>query len=122
MNPKLFAILISIVIFLYVVELIRRQKMTFKYSMLWFGGCLFVLTLTFHDHLIDRLSHLAGFTLPSNFVFFLLLVFFIALSLSLTVYINEQNIRTETLAQSIAALQYEIQKLKKAAAQRREKD
>jgi len=46
------------------------------------------------------------------FVFFLLLMFFICLSLLLTLYVNEQNSRTETLAQQVAILDHHVRKLR----------
>ena len=111
MQPKTFAIVMSVVIFLVVIELIRRQKMTFKYSIFWLVTCVVVLFFSFFDGLLAQLATLAGFTLPSNFVFFLLLVFFIMLSLLLTTYINEQNSKTESLAQQLAILDRRLQKL-----------
>lgn len=111
MHAKVFAIVSSITILLFVIELIRRQKMTFKYSVVWLSTCLLALYLSLLDQPIQTLSKLAGFALPSNFIFFLLLCFVTLLSLLLTIYVNEQNSRSEILAQSIAALEYKIKKL-----------
>jgi len=113
MEAKYFAIGISILLFLFVLELIRRQKMTFKYSLSWLSGSAVVLFFAFNDEILTRVSNLAGFRLPSNFVFFLLLAFFAALSLLLTIYINEQNNRSETLAQAVGILDYKVRKLQK---------
>jgi hypothetical protein len=111
MNAKIFAISSSILILFFVIELIRRQKMTFKYSISWLGISLLALAFAVYDPLLSRLSALAGFELPSNFVFFLFLVFFTLLSLLSTLYINEQNSRTEALAQSLALLEYQFKEL-----------
>lgn len=108
MYPKIFTILLSTLIFLIVIDAIRRQKMTFKYSIFWMGNCLLALLLAINDKILVRLSELAGFSLPSNFIFFLLLVFFIGLSFLLTLYVNEQNTRTETLAQALALLEHKF--------------
>jgi hypothetical protein len=113
MPVKTFAILISVLILLSVVELIRRQKMTFKYSMFWLGMCLTVLFFAFNETLLKDISAFAGFELLSNFIFFLLLVFFIFLSLLLTIYINEQNSRSEILAQSIALIEHKLRQAEK---------
>jgi len=113
MQVKTSVILISLAIFLLVVDLIRRQKITFRYSLFWLFTCSVALILGSSPRLLDRLANLAGFTLPSNFVFFLLLSFFIILSLLLTLYINEQNSRTEILAQKIAILQQKLGELEK---------
>jgi len=108
MQAKYFVILTALAIFTYVIELIRRQKMTFRYSFFWLSTCLVALVFGIWDNLLGKLSRLAGFTLPSNFVFFLLLAFFILMSLMLTLYINEQNSRTETLAQRMALLEQKL--------------
>ncbi len=111
MDARLFALLTAFVILFFVLNLIRQQKMTFKYSLIWLGTSAAVFLLATFDQILLTLSKWAGFTLTSNFVFFLLFVFFTLLSLFLTIYINEQNSRTESLAQSIAKLQYQILKL-----------
>ncbi|MBI3306472.1 MAG: DUF2304 domain-containing protein [Candidatus Omnitrophica bacterium] len=108
MHPKIFTILLAAVIFMIVIDAIRRQKMTFKYSIFWMSNCLLALVLSINDRILVRLSELAGFSLPSNFIFFLLLVFFIVLSFLLTIYVNEQNTRTENLAQAMALLEHKF--------------
>lgn len=119
MHAKLFAATMAVVVFLFIVELIRRQKMTFKYSLFWLGTSFLVLVLAFNENLLGRLSELAGFSLPSNFVFFLVMLFFIFLSLALTIYVNEQNIRTDTLAQHLALLELEFKKFQQQSVQRK---
>lgn len=111
MKAETFAIFIAIAIFVFVVDLIRRQKMSFKYSMFWLGSSLAVMFFAVYHQLLAKIAHLLGFTLPSNFIFFLMLVFFILLSLLLTIYVNEQNSRSEALAQTIAMLEYKMNRL-----------
>ena len=113
MQAKTFTILTSTLILLFVIELIRRQKMTFKYSTLWLGICGSVVFFSVNDRLLKKISQFAGFELLSNFVFFLLLVFFIFVCLLLTIYANEQNNRSETLTQSVGILEYKIKELEK---------
>ena len=111
MPVKTFTTLISIVIFIFVIELIRRQKMTFKYSMFWLAACGTALFLTYNDFLLKKLTQITGFELTSNFIFFLLLVFFIFLSLRLTIYINEQSNRSDLLAQTVGILEHKLKHL-----------
>jgi hypothetical protein len=113
MHPKTFAFLMTFVILLLVIDLIRRQKMTFKYALVWLASSALVLLFTIQDHWLTHLAHAAGFTLPSNFVYFLLLIFVIFFSLFLTIRINEQNSRSEALAQAVAKLDHRIKKLEK---------
>lgn len=113
MQAQTFAIFVSFLIFAFVIDCIRRQKMTFKYSTFWLGASAVVFFLALNKNFLEKISKLAGFTLPSNFIFFLLLSFFVFLSLLLTIYINEQNSRTENLAQAMGALEYKFKKLEK---------
>jgi hypothetical protein len=113
MQPKTFAIIMACIILILVIDLIRRQKMTFKYALTWLVLSAVVLFLTIKDSWLINLAQWAGFALPSNFIFFLLLVFVIFFSLLLTLHINEQNSRAESLAQAIAKLDYRLKKFEK---------
>ena len=113
MHSKIFALIMATLILILVVDRIRRQKMTFKYALAWLVSSFLVLFFTIQDDWLRQLSHWAGFALPSNFIFFLLLIFVIFFSLLLTIHINEQNSRTESLAQAIAKLDYRLKKLEK---------
>ena len=113
MHPKTFAFIMTFIILLLVIDLIRRQKMTFKYALAWLASSALVLFFTIQDHWLNKLAKWAGFALPSNFIFFLLLIFVIFFSLLLTIHINEQNSRSESMAQAIAKLDYRLKKLEK---------
>ena len=113
MHPKFFALVMASLILVSVLNQIRRQKMTFKYALAWLVSSALVLFFTIQDGWLMGLAQWAGFALPSNFIFFLLLIFVIFFSLLLTIHINEQNSRTESLAQAIAKLDYRLKKCEK---------
>lgn len=122
MNAKSFAIIVSCLIVLFIIELIRRQKMTFKYSLFWLSASLLTLFFASYDRLLGKLASMAGFQLVSNFVFFLFLAFVCVLCLFLTVYINEENSRTESLAQSLGILDMKVKKLQQELDKVRDKN
>ena len=111
MNAKYFAIACALVILVMIVELIRREKLDFKYSLAWFFAGIVVLFLAVYDKLLSQMAHLAGFTLLSNFIFFLTMLFVIFLSLRHSLYASQQNRRSEILAQNLAVLEYRLQQL-----------
>ena len=113
MQAKTFALVMTTLILLFVINLIRRQKMSFKYALVWLLSSSLTILFSIKDTWLQAIAKWAGFTLPSNFVFFLLLIFVILFSLLLTLYINEQNSRTEALAQAIAKLDYRLKKIEK---------
>ena len=111
MGIKSLTVSISAAIFLTVVELVRREKLTFKYAFGWLMLSLAALFLAVFDHLIFKVSRSLGFELPSNFIFFTLLVFFVFLSLFLTLFLCQQNNRNDKIAQKIGILEFEIERL-----------
>jgi hypothetical protein len=102
-----------VAIFLFVIDLVRRRRLTFKYAVAWLlvsGGAIF---FAFFYRLLFALAALLGFELPSNFIFFALFCVFVFLSLLLTVFLCQQNSRNDVMAQKIALLEFELKELKK---------
>lgn len=112
MNSKMFALLIGFIVLLMVIELVRRDKLTFKYALGWIGVCLGAMFFIIFDKLLFKIAFWFGFELPSNFVFFVILSGFIFLSLLLTTFLCQQNSRNDLMAQKIGMLELEIKKLR----------
>lgn len=113
---KLLAIVISVVIFFFVIELIRRKKLTFKYAVSWLAASLVGLIVAIFDNMLFTIARSIGFALPSNFIFFLVSIILILLSLILTVYLCQQTNRIELIAQKVAIIEEELSRLKQGAA------
>jgi hypothetical protein len=112
MTIQWLAIILSIIVFVFVIELVRRERLTFKYAFAWlFFAGLGVLASVFKEQLFT-LSRWFGFELPSNFIFFGLLCAFVFLSLLLTVFLCQQNKRNDRMAQTLGLLELELTKLK----------
>ncbi len=112
MNIKVLAIAISVLVFLLVIELIRSGRLTFKYAVSWLAASAIGIVVAVFDRVLFHAAHALGFTLASNFIFFLIGVALVFLSLVLTVYLCQQTVRSERLAQDIALMKLEIEKLK----------
>lgn len=109
---KGLTIISSFIIFTLVVELTRKEKLTFKYAFGWMFVSILAILLTVFDNILFRVSNFFGFELTSNFVFFILLGVFVFLSLFMTVLLCEQDRRNDTMAQKIGILEYEIRQMK----------
>jgi len=113
MNIHVVAFAVSVVIFLCVVDLVRRRRLTFKYAVAWLLVSAGAIFFTIFYRLVFLCAALLGFALPSNFIFFVLCCVFIFLSLLLTVFLCQQNSRNDVMAQKIALLEFELKELKK---------
>ncbi|HOW34794.1 MAG TPA: DUF2304 domain-containing protein [Candidatus Omnitrophota bacterium] len=113
MDIKILSLILSLIIFVLVIELVRREKLTFKYAFGWLVLCVAAVFFAVFDQLLFKISGFLGFTLASNFIFFSLLCFFVFLSLLLTAFLCQQNNRNDMMAQKIGILEFEVSQLKK---------
>ena len=109
---KILVFAVSLVLFLMVIELFRREKLTFKYAVGWLSASLFAIAAVVFDHWLAKISNWFGFQLTSNFIFFGLLCVFAFLGLVMTVFLCQQDNRNHTMAQKIALLEFELKKFK----------
>jgi len=111
MTVKILALIFSTVLFLTVVELIRRRRLSFKYALGWLliAGLTFFMAL--FDTILFRLAYGLGFELPSNFIFFAALIFTAFLSLLLTIFVCQQNSRNEKIAQKLGLIENKLEAL-----------
>ena len=112
MSTKLTTVTLLLLLLIFVIELVRREKLTFKYAAGWLLILLIGLFFAVFERCLFAISRWLGFQLPSNFIFFGLLGSFVFLSLLLTIFLCQQNDRNDTIAQKIAMLEYELKKLK----------
>jgi hypothetical protein len=113
MNIHIVALAVPVAVFLCVIDLVRRKRLTFKYAVAWLlvsGGAIFFAVFY---RLLFAFAAWLGFELPSNFIFFTLCCVFVFLSLLLTVFLCQQNNRNDVMAQKIALLEFELKELKK---------
>ena len=113
MNARILSIVLSVCVLLFVIELVRREKLTFKYAMGWMVVLSLAVFFAVFDQLLYQLSASLGFQLTSNFIFFVILGGFVFLSLILTIFLCQQNSRNDATAQKLGILEQEMEELKK---------
>ena len=112
MNARILSIILSVLVILFVIELVRRERLTFKYAMGWLLVLSLAVFLAVFDNQLYRLAAWFGFKLTSNFVFFVILGGFVFLSLELTIFLCQQNNRNDTIVQKLGMLEQELEDLK----------
>ncbi|MCB9772017.1 MAG: DUF2304 domain-containing protein [Candidatus Omnitrophica bacterium] len=113
MNVRFLSILLAVVFFFIVIDLIRREKLTFKYAAGWLSVTFLGIILAVFDKFLSGFATKLGFELTSNFIFFTVSCGLIFLSLVLTIFLCQQNNRNDRMAQKIGLLENEIQKIQK---------
>lgn len=108
MGVRVLELCLSLGVLLFVLELVRREKLTFKYAFAWIFFSVTGVVFSLLPVIPYRLSGMLGFELPSNFIFFSLLGMFVVVSLLLTVFLCQQNRRNDRMAQKIGILEEEM--------------
>jgi hypothetical protein len=100
----LLATLVAASIVFSVVELIRRNKLKEKYSLLWLAASLVILFFSASRRSLETISLLVGIQYPPSFIFLLATLFLIVINIHFSTVISELSEKNKNLAQEIALL------------------
>jgi hypothetical protein len=91
-----------------VLELVRRGRLREEYTPIWVVAALGAMTLSAWFDGVRLLTWLLGAWTPSSTLFFLALLFLVALSLNYAVRLSTLTARVTSLVQEVALLRVEI--------------
>ena len=111
-RQKIFALLLSLAIIIFIVELVRRRKLREEYSWLWIlTGCIMVVHVIWYDLLVF-ISRLIGAVLPTTTLFIFGIIFLLFISLHYSIKISTLTNQVKKLAQEIAILDQELREVR----------
>ena len=113
-RQKIFAIVISFILMMIIVELVRRKKLREEFSWLWLMTGFVIMVLSIWDDLLIRLARFMGIVAPVSAIFFFALVFIFSIALHFSIKISSLTNRIKNLTQEIALLKTLFQKDKNA--------
>ena len=108
---KLLSIIGSIALLLVVIELIRRGRLKEKYALLWLfaGGVLLVFSSS--RDLLEYVARVIGIHYAPSLLFLVAFLFLLLITLHFSVVISGLSEKNKKLAQEVALLRRELQKL-----------
>ncbi len=124
MMTDLFRMLLLIAVLLYILligVLMKKGRMSLKYSLLWFASGIVLLICALFPQVIRFFTDLLGIYSETNAVFFLGVCFLLLIILSLTSIVSGQTERIRTLTQTQAMLEKRIRELEKVVYKDNEK-
>ena len=108
LQQKIFAISISIILFIVIIDLVRRKKLREEFSWLWLlTGGVIILLAAWYDVLLF-LTNLVGAVLPTSTLFLFGLLFLMIISLYYSTKISTLHEQMKDIAQQVAILQAEL--------------
>jgi hypothetical protein len=105
---QIVAILGAAVLFLIVLELVRRRRLLERYALVWLFSALALLGLAVWRGALARVAGLLGIAYAPNALFFIFLVFILLLLLNFSLAVSRLTDQTKVLAQRLAILEERV--------------
>lgn len=110
---KIIIIIIMILFIMYMLQAVRKNKISLKNILIWIiADLLVIVSVLFLDELL-KIANFIGIETVSNMLFFIGFVFLIILCFNLSSEISIQNKKIINLTQEIGILKNKLEKGKK---------
>jgi len=110
---QLISIIVVVVLFVLVIDFIRRGLLKEKYSVLWLILIAVVGLFAVWRGLLDRAAMLVGVKYPPSLLFLMAFAFVLLILLHFSVVISVLTERNKKLAQDVAILKDELKETEK---------
>ena len=106
---QVLAIAGSILLIVFILELIRRKRLKEEFSILWLGMGAIFLVISLFRGLLDRFSILVGIGYPPAALFLILIMGLMMILIHYSVAISELKEANKKLSQEVGLLRQEIE-------------
>lgn len=103
-RQKMFALIIGIAIFLFILEMVRRRKLREEYSWLWLLTGFGIIVLVVWYDLLLFITKFIGAVLPTTTLFLFGVIFLMLIALHYSIKISALTDQVRKLAQDMAIL------------------
>jgi hypothetical protein len=111
---NLAAFILAFLIVALVAEMVRRKKLREKYAFWWLAVGITTLILAAFPDLLYAAAVMVGVQLPSNLLFILSILMLLGVCLHLSWEISVVEDETRTLAEEVAILRVQLERLESA--------
>lgn len=115
-KQQIFALIISLGVFILTLELVRKKRLREEYSLLWLVTSLSMIVLIIKYDWLISLTNLIGAVLPTTTLFLGSILFLVLLAVQFSIKISMLSNQLKDLVQENALLRYEFEKAQKGGA------
>ena len=109
-KQQIFSILVSLTVFFFTIDLVRKKRLREEYSLLWLGTSVLMLVLIIRYDWLLALTNLIGAVLPTTTLFLGSILFLVLLAVQFSIKISKLSNQVKDLVQENALLRYEFEK------------
>lgn len=107
------AIIASILFMLFIIMLVRDNKLEEKYSILWFIFAILILILTIFPKIIDNVAKFFGVYYAPSLLFLIGFIVLTIYIIHISIVLTKQNKKIVKLVQEHAILEDRLEKIEK---------
>ncbi len=111
-RTQLITALGAVLLALFVLELVRRRKLSEEYSLLWVMATTVIAVLGFSTPLLTWITHVLGFLGESSTTFAFGLAFSLAMLLYLSLKLSRLGFENHALTRDLALLRDEVETMR----------
>ena len=112
LQQQLFAIIVSVLVFAFIINQVRRKRLREEYSTLWLGTSVLIFVLVIRYKWLVALTHLIGAGLPTTTLFIASIIFLMLVAVQFSIKISSLTDQLKNLVQDNALLREELETLK----------
>ena len=106
---QILAVVGSLGLIAFIIELIRRRRLKEEFAVLWLGMGLVFLVISLFRELLDKFSILVGIGYPPAALFLILIMGLMVILVHFSVAISELKESNKKLAQQVGLLRQQIE-------------
>lgn len=110
-QQQIFALFVSVIIFVVVIDMVRKRRLREEYSVLWLATSLIMFVLVLRYEWLVSLTTLIGAGLPTTTLFLFSIIFLMLLSVQFCIKISKLTNQVKNLSQENALIKREIERL-----------
>lgn len=101
---NIYFVIIAIILMIYIVHVVRKNKLSIKASFWWLVGSVIILLLSIFPYSINWLAEIFGIAYPPALLLTLAVVFLLFINFQDSRHISEQQAKITELAEQVALL------------------
>ena len=113
LKARLFLLLMSMGVFIFILQLIRKRRLKIEHSILWLAVSILLIFLSLWQSFTDRFAEMIGISYPPALYFAVAIIFAFLMILHLSMEISKMKDRIKTLNQELSISELYIKELKK---------
>ena len=110
-QQQIFALFVSLAVFVVIVDMVRKRRLREEYSVLWLSTSVVMFVLVFRYEWLVSLTDLIGAGLPTTTLFLCSIIFLMLLSVQFCIKISRLTDQVKNLSQDNALMKTELESL-----------